>query len=206
MTKSYYIEFHKGDFTLPPIFSHAYAETINAVKNEKLRIMKKHAALILAYGLESSGVLPPYSIIKSSAGKPYLLDGNIYFSYTHTEGLCAAVISSDHCGIDSEPLDRIVSAKEISRRFFSPEETRYLEENRFSNDCFLKIWTQKEAYLKKLGTGLSGGLGSFSVFSVKDTFLTTHTTRKHIISVCASENSENTEVNINRLYKKFQIT
>jgi 4'-phosphopantetheinyl transferase len=67
-------------------------------------------------------------------------------------------------GADVEHAGRSVRAAELSRRFFSPQETAALEKlphGRLQEQFFL-YWTLKEAYIKALGRGLSHPLDSFS--------------------------------------------
>lgn len=49
--------------------------------------------------------------------------------------------------------------RRIASRFFAPEEADFVN----SQEAFYTVWTYKEAYVKYKGTGLSEGLGTFSV-------------------------------------------
>lgn len=103
-------------------------------------------------------------------GKPTVTMGgnpiNIPFSITHSQGFAVAVIAPDakYVGIDLEKIEHRISA--WKEDFFHPGE---LTDN---TDAFLTmLWTQKEALVKMLGTGLTvnsrevrviGGVPQFS--------------------------------------------
>ncbi|MDP1989559.1 MAG: 4'-phosphopantetheinyl transferase superfamily protein [Syntrophales bacterium] len=87
------------------------------------------------------------------------------FSLSHTRGLSVVGVTREgEIGVDVEQVRRSVNAAELSRRFFSPEETAALEKlppGRLQAQ-FPLYWTLKEAYIKALGRGLSHPLDSFS--------------------------------------------
>ncbi|SDT86442.1 4'-phosphopantetheinyl transferase [Verrucomicrobium sp. GAS474] len=100
-------------------------------------------------------------------GKPILLsetERRIEFNYGHTDGLALiAVAEGLPIGIDVERAGRRRGdCKAIATRFFSNEERRFFEQLP-DEATFLSLWTRKEAVLKALGTGLAGGLDTFSV-------------------------------------------
>lgn len=49
----------------------------------------------------------------------------------------------------------------VAKRFFHPEEYRYLQETGFSD--FFSLWTAKESYVKFTGEGITDGFSAFSV-------------------------------------------
>lgn len=109
---------------------------------------------ILGTDLRQAEVLPHES------GKPVLLVGgkpcNLAFSITHSRGFAAAAVSATHefLGIDLEKTEHRIDA--WANDFFHPSELTARD------DTFLTgLWTQKEALVKLLGTGLS--LNSYDV-------------------------------------------
>ena len=105
----------------------------------------------------------------SDRGKPYLehsAESAIEFNLSHSGGLALyALTRGRRLGIDIEVGDRRVAHEKISRRFFSAREVADLESvpAEARKQAFLNCWTRKEAYLKAIGSGLSAGLGGFSV-------------------------------------------
>jgi 4'-phosphopantetheinyl transferase len=117
-----------------------------------------------------SYVLPnAWRFVTNDYGKPRLDPdaGSVplCFSLSHTRGLSVVGVTREgEIGVDVEQEDRSVNAAELSRRFFSPEETEALDKlppGRLQGQ-FPLYWTLKEAYIKALGRGLSHPLDSFS--------------------------------------------
>ena len=97
-------------------------------------------------------------------GKPYLIDiNNKHFNISHSNEWVVVAISENPIGIDVQHIDNTDIS--IGERFFSKDESEYLfsltEEKR--KDCFFKLWTLKEAFIKSEGKGLSIPLDSFSI-------------------------------------------
>lgn len=106
-------------------------------------------------------------------GKP-LLDGMIDFNLSHAgDRMLLGVTHGISVGVDLETRGRHVDSAAIATRFFSALEVeRYhafpIHER---NAAFLRGWVRKEAYVKAIGTGIAGGLKTFSV-SLADCMVT----------------------------------
>ncbi|MBL1209923.1 4'-phosphopantetheinyl transferase superfamily protein [Geminocystis sp. GBBB08] len=109
----------------------------------------------------------------SSKGKP-LLDqkilSNIKFNLSHKNNYAVYAISKYNVGIDLEKIDEKVRVENIAKRYFCHDEFDYLInlESSKKAEYFFKLWTIKEAYLKAIGEGLSGGLDSICFGLNKD--------------------------------------
>lgn len=114
----------------------------------------------------------------NSSGKPCLINlvnmasldnpYRINFNISHSRDISLiAVARNREIGIDVESLQPKNDLLQIARRYFSSEEVEWLAAKPALelNAAFYRIWTAKEAYLKAVGTGLSGGLNSFTVRS-----------------------------------------
>ena len=115
------------------------------------RLVSAHARL----SIRSIEVLP-----HAENGKPQLLIGGerslLPFSITHSHGYAVAAIAPDahYIGIDLEKIAPRINAWKTD--FFHPTELTG------EGDAFLTtLWTQKEALVKLLGTGLA--INSFDV-------------------------------------------
>lgn len=98
-------------------------------------------------------------------GKPELLsqpaEQAIDFNLTHTDGLCACIITRDKpCGIDAENISRQNKFEAVARRMFAEEEQQCLDKRNIEQQFFY-YWTLREAYVKALGTGLAGSSKEF---------------------------------------------
>ena len=94
--------------------------------------------------------------------KPRLDIGGLNFSISHSRGLWVCGVSRQQIGIDVEYHRADCQFERIAKRFFHPEEYRYLERNGFSTTSFYPLWTAKESYVKYTGTGISDLYSSFS--------------------------------------------
>lgn len=101
----------------------------------------------------------PVTRLATPSGKPYLPAYlKLHFSLSHSGNLVVCAISPVPVGIDIE-LPRPLRPG-IAARWFSPEEQNLLADN---PSAFFELWMAKEAVLKEIGCGLSGGLQAVSV-------------------------------------------
>ena len=145
-------------------------------------------------------------------GKP-LIQGfsRFQFNISHTRNAIAVAISDTPVGID---IERISEANlNISKRFFTESEKVYIcKSNVDQNGRFYEIWTQKEAFIKHIGKGLSIPLNSFDV-TKDDIQKSIYCFRKngYVISICNEKNiygqhieiKELTEIEIAELVHKY---
>lgn len=120
--------------------------------------------LLLQEALREHGI--PFNGIRverSPSGRPFLPGTRTDFNITHTAGLviCAFVCGKDgeapRVGVDAERmLGRSQNTMQrIASRWFSPGEQE-LFRMRETEECFLTVWTGKEATVKRTGEGLAG--------------------------------------------------
>jgi 4'-phosphopantetheinyl transferase len=103
---------------------------------------------------------------RGAAGKPFLPDWKVDFSASESCGICSIAISGLlRVGIDIEELRLVPCSELIARQYFSPAENCELSKVPASRriEAFFHVWTQKEAFIKALGIGLSYPLASFDV-------------------------------------------
>lgn len=107
----------------------------------------------------------------SAFGKPALADerNGLRFNLSHSEDHCLIALARGRdVGVDIEAVTRSVEIMPLAARFFSPTESDAL--SRLPADRrrqgFFTIWTQKEAFVKAKGDGLSRALDSFDVSPV----------------------------------------
>lgn len=103
---------------------------------------------------ELGAPLKEIEILPQAGGKPVLNVGEkpcpLAFSITHSRGWAVAAVSADEpfLGVDLEKIEHRIDA--WAADFFHPSELTQ------TGDAFLTaLWTQKEALVKLLGTGLS---------------------------------------------------
>jgi 4'-phosphopantetheinyl transferase len=100
-------------------------------------------------------------------GKPFLADHpDLHFNLSHSAGKAALVICEGRrVGVDIEDATRERRYDAFSKRFFAREERDWLMASQSSEmkDRFYRIWTNKEAYVKALGTGFGLAPGRYAL-------------------------------------------
>jgi 4'-phosphopantetheinyl transferase len=111
---------------------------------------------------------PPatFDLRLSTHGKPYLENHPLHFNLSDSDGWCLlAFTKAAPLGVDLEQVRARGDLMAVARRYFSLAELIELERlppDRQLNG-FYHIWTQKEAFIKAVGEGLSIPLDSFDV-------------------------------------------
>ena len=117
------------------------------------------------YGLKYSAEDEATLISAGPSGKPYLHDHpDIFFNITHASGLVACAFHSDPVGIDVE-LPGYFPEVLIGRALTESEKAILLScshDERLRQECFWRLWTLKEAYVKRSGVGVDSDLNAFS--------------------------------------------
>ena len=101
-------------------------------------------------------------------GKPFLVPSNqskINFNLSHKNKYTIYAVSNNDLGIDLEAIKSDIEVENIAKRFFTNHEYNDIcclqKEEKL--EYFFQLWTAKEAYLKAIGEGLSGGLNSINL-------------------------------------------
>ena len=99
---------------------------------------------------------PGAEIAYTSDGKPYLKDEpGVWFNISHSGQYVACAVCDNPVGIDIQMI--VPYRPDTARRVCSAAELKMLENSRVPDVDFIKLWTQKEAYLKMLGYGITRG-------------------------------------------------
>ena len=111
--------------------------------------------------------LTPEAIVFNygAQGKPEIEGSEIQFNLSHSGDRAVYAISAKHpVGIDLEQIHPLPAA-DLVDRFFSPAEQAIFHRLPvdIQQSAFFHAWTQKEAYLKACGTGLSTPLEQIEV-------------------------------------------
>lgn len=144
-------------------------------EGDRRRFLVGHSMLriLLSRYLQNS----PENILLSTNeyGKLFLPKSDVFFNISHSENMVMlAFVRKMQIGVDIEKIKYLNDYLQIAKNCFLPEESRriysYANEDN-SMECFYKIWTIKEAYVKACGDGLSKSLKSFVILedgTVKD--------------------------------------
>ena len=138
------------------------AKFINPIHGNRWTVARGYLRQILSQYLD----LSPERIIfdYSSQGKPSIQGNPLQFNLSHSHDRAIYAIAKHPVGIDIEYIHPI-GAAELVDRFFSSSEQAIFHALPIDlqQAAFFHAWTQKEAYLKACGTGLSISLDRIEV-------------------------------------------
>ncbi len=142
---------------------HRAAKFINPLHGDRWTVARGYLRQILARYLD----LAPAQIVFSygAQGKPKIEGYPLQFNLSHSHDRAVYAISgATPVGIDIERIQPIAAA-ELVDRFFSTTERAIFHKlpPSMQQAAFFHAWTQKEAYLKAYGTGLSTPLDRIEV-------------------------------------------
>ena len=87
-------------------------------------------------------------------GKPYLKEfPNIHFNISHSGEYVVCCVSDKPIGIDIQKIGKY--NPDVAKRVCNEKELKQIEESIDKASEFTKLWTQKEAVLKRDGTGFA---------------------------------------------------
>lgn len=121
----------------------------------------------------------------SSSGKPYLVSSNYHFNISHSKNhLLLGLNAMGPIGVDIECPSPKRNILNLAKRLFNDsEQTRFFSLNKDEQiKYFYQIWTQKEAYLKYLGTGINQSLSKINFLEIRNIEIKTITTKNYTYS------------------------
>lgn len=130
------------------------AEAVLRMKFLQGRLEKTAEYLLLLQLMREAGLQGPVVLLHDPQGKPCLQDlPQYHISISHCRQAVAVAISDEgSIGIDVEGRRQIRPA--LIQKACNPQEQQQIACSADPSSEFIRIWTQKEAYSKYLGTGL----------------------------------------------------
>ena len=124
----------------------------------KDRALSLGAGLLLNFALlrEVPGMRIPPKILLGEYGKPFLSEqGAPAIGFTHSGEYAACAIGYEEVGVDIEQVG--YAEPDVARRCFVGEELSRVMPDGHHVDVeeFFRLWTLKESFIKRIGTGLS---------------------------------------------------
>jgi 4'-phosphopantetheinyl transferase len=135
----------------------------NYFPEKKRRYIVSHGMLRLILGSYLGQEPKTLEFKTNQHGKPYL-DADIKFNLSHSRDLAVLALGKNYdLGVDLECFSKREYIN-LSNKYFAADEREYLNISHPAALAlrFFKIWTQKEAYVKALGQGLTFPTTSFS--------------------------------------------
>lgn len=172
--------------------SAARKRTVLKKSTEEGRVQSLAAALLVRSELSRRLGIPQKSVsFKLGAhGKPYIIGGGAQFSVSHTTGAVCAAFSDgeDEIGVDIERCDRRVSSR-LKERALSRDELSQCADD----EDFLRMWVQKEAFLKRTGIGLATVICGVDTTQLKD--IAAYSCGEYFIG-CAGRAADRAEITV----------
>ncbi len=106
----------------------------------------------------------PLSIASNENGRPFLQNGSLHFSLSHSGSLAVCALSDREIGVDIQRIKPVQPS--VLRRCMLEDEQKYVLSASDRDRAFTRIWSMKESYTKARGLGLRFPLDSFSVLSL----------------------------------------
>jgi len=123
------------------------------------RFIGARAALRMILGRATGAEPENLRILFSEHGKPHLPDGGPFFNASDSGDYVVVALTTAKVGVDIELVRTVRRHDRLARRVCTDRELEMLarapEEER--DALLLRLWTCKEAALKAVGIGLSGG-------------------------------------------------
>lgn len=89
-------------------------------------------------------------------GKPFLKGcENVHFNISHSGSYVVCAVARTPVGVDIQKIGEY--KRTVAERVFNEPELLQIEASEDKASEFTKLWTEKEAVLKMLGTGLASG-------------------------------------------------
>ena len=167
-------------------------EKVMRFRFEKDRNLCLGAGLLAAHVLSQAGA-SDLTMKFGANGKPALeMYPDIHFSISHSGTLAVCAVSDHPVGVDAERIERVRPG--IAERFFLAGELQWMESSPDPERAFYRLWTRKESFLKRLGTGLARPLNSFSVIpgepAEEGVCFAEQEIAGHLICVCVSQGEQ----------------
>ncbi len=170
--------------TLPPERKYKvlrYSDTLN-------RNLSAAVYLLLKFALRDFcklDTVPDFSY--GVKGKPYFKEySDIHFNLSHCNHGAACAIAKENVGVDIQDV-RTFSDR-LAKRVLHENELRVLQSSDNKEREFAKLWSRKESYIKRIGTGLSEGLITVDTTAIDG--LTTFEFNDYFVSVCGGSDND----------------
>jgi 4'-phosphopantetheinyl transferase len=178
--------------------------------SDKIRAIISEILIRSIYCSISKKVNDEIVFMKNEFGKPYIKNSEDFcFNISHSSDLVVCAIDHNEIGVDVEVIQKLDNG--TLKIICTENEYSILRTKENIHEFGIAIWTQKEAYLKYLGTGLSKEVKSFDVINKKNidknVQLYTKIIDEYSLSLCIEKNIDFdkiiTEISIDKLLSMY---
>jgi len=141
---------------------------IKRLKTYQNKLQSATVYLLLRYALHCEYDINEAVVFNySDKGKPLLKDyPHIHFSLSHCKSAVSCALSDKEIGVDIQDVRPVTSR--LANRVLTEDEFKQFINSKSPNEYFCKVWTIKEAYLKKTGQGIGAALFEVETNNIKD--------------------------------------
>lgn len=187
-----------------PYVTKARRESIARKKHESDKVNALTAELLVLSEIRrrggAHGRRQKIEFERGAFGKPYIKGGGLWFSLSHTKGgVCAAFSSKGEIGTDIEPCSRKISEGLYNRVLSDAERAKV-----HSAEDFIKVWVKKEAFLKRLGVGITRDLRGVDTEIMPDTAAFCADSFFIGVSGSGAASAEIKAITIDELFKRYE--
>lgn len=147
-----------------------------------------HDALLDALELYTGRRYAAGDIIRLPHAKPYLSDGSVQFSVTHSGGIWMACLSPVPVGLDLQ-IHKNRYSPGVARRYFHSTELVLLEQagtDGSDTALFFDLWCARESYAKYTGDGVAAMDKSYSTTASPIPLYKLHFRQGYSLYLCTS--------------------
>ena len=125
-------------------------EKVNRLKKTNKKSQSIGAELLLNYAVNGD-IKKTVKWDTENGGKLYLTQNkDLYVNLSHSGGYAVCAVHNKDVGIDIQHLREC--DMNLAKRFFTVEETEYINCSADKNNAFFEVWTKKESFVKAIGT------------------------------------------------------
>ena len=130
-------------------------------------------------------------LLKDEQGRPFLPDfPSLDVSVSHADGLTVVAVGTTRLGVDLECTARMRDPLGMARRFFTEGEQAEVLAAADKTLAATGVWTRKEAFGKREGSGLAAALGECTATRGGGCFRTCRiedSGKRFLLTFCADE-------------------
>ena len=124
-------------------------EKVNRLKKANKKSQSIGAELLLNYAVNGD-IKKTVKWDTENGGKLYLTQNkDLYVNLSHSGGYAVCAVHNKDVGIDIQHLREC--DMNLAKRFFTAEETEYINCSADKNNAFFEVWTKKESFVKAIG-------------------------------------------------------
>ena len=165
-----------------PLLSEQRREQCLKFKHDQGRKTCAAAYLLLCEGLRQEyGITEPPVFEYGEHGKPFIVGHpGIFFNMSHCKEAAICVLSDKPVGVDIESMRRY--SESLARYTMNDEEIAQILQAERPEVEFIRLWTLKEAILKRSGEGISHDM-KYVLDGLKDAKTVINEKKSYIYSV-----------------------